>query len=99
MDVTKTIDGVNASIAPHGDIDFDALPSLLHAVAALPSTVTVVTWDLHDVPFMDLAGLHLLNDQRHRRTVIITGLRPQPRRLIRVATELFSTLPAHQQPA
>ncbi|MEU6173061.1 STAS domain-containing protein [Streptantibioticus parmotrematis] len=84
-----TVDGTNAAITPHGDIDFDTLPGLLNAARALPATVTAVTWDMYDVPFMDVAGLHLLSSRRPHRTARFVGLRPQPQRVVTLATHLF----------
>ncbi|MDX2592827.1 MULTISPECIES: hypothetical protein [Streptomyces] len=48
-------------------------------------------WDLNHTLFMDIAGLHLLfapipHDRPGRRTTV-TGLRPQPLRLLRLAAE------------
>ncbi|WP_314225357.1 hypothetical protein [Streptomyces zaehneri] len=96
MHITTMIVGTAARITPHGAIDHDTLPALRAAAAALPPNVTVVTWDLHDAPFMDVAGLHLLTDRRPPdgppRQTAVTGLAPQPLRLLRLAAELFPAL-------
>ncbi|MFF0885408.1 STAS domain-containing protein [Streptomyces sp. NPDC003456] len=81
MNITTTIDGTSATIAAHGDIDFDTLPPLRAAAAALPPHIRDLQWDLTGTAFMDVAGLHLLfrataNSPDCRTTV--TGLRPQP---------------------
>ncbi|PWI45060.1 STAS domain-containing protein [Streptomyces sp. ICBB 8177] len=99
MNATTTIDGANALISLHGDIDYDTLPGLLDAAAQLPETVTAVTWDLHGVPFMDVAAIHLLSDRRGGRTVTVTGLGAQPQRLIRMASNLFPGLFEDPHPA
>ncbi|MFD7015339.1 STAS domain-containing protein [Streptomyces sp. NPDC059928] len=94
MLITAENDGFTAIISPHGEIDFDALPSLLAAARELPQSVTQVTWDLRDAVFMDIAGLHLLIHQRldcldTERMLTVTGLDRQPLRLLRLAQELF----------
>ncbi|PWI43022.1 STAS domain-containing protein [Streptomyces sp. ICBB 8177] len=98
MYTTTRIDGGNASITPHGDIDYETLPSLLDATRALPVTVTAVVWDLHDVPFMDVAGLHLLSDRRPGSTVTLLGLRPQSQRLLHLAARVFPAAEWAQRP-
>ncbi|MEE4543648.1 STAS domain-containing protein [Streptomyces sp. V4-01] len=94
MVITTTNDGVTAVISPRGEIDFEALPDLLAAARDLPQSVTQVTWDFQGAAFMDVAGLHLLVQQRldcivTKRTLAVTGLRQQPLRLLRLAEELF----------
>ncbi|MEU6057020.1 STAS domain-containing protein [Streptomyces sp. NPDC047097] len=94
MDSTTEVAGEAAWITPHGDIDFSSLPSLRAAAARLPAAVTSLTWDLRDVSFLDLAGLHLLAEQANcarlaSRALSVIRLQPQPRRLLKVATELF----------
>ncbi|MFF9497904.1 STAS domain-containing protein [Streptomyces flaveolus] len=89
---TTTIDGTSARITVLGDIDYDTLPPLRAAADALPANVTDLLWDLHQTAFMDLAGLHLLftpapSGHPDRRTAV-TGLRPQPLRLLRLAADL-----------
>ncbi|MFE6130970.1 STAS domain-containing protein [Streptomyces sp. NPDC056437] len=96
MLITTTNDGVTAVISPRGEIDFDALPSLLTAARELPHSISQITWDLRQAQFMDVAGLHLLVHQRlacleTRRTLTVTGLNHQPLRLLRLAQELFPT--------
>ncbi|WP_320773711.1 STAS domain-containing protein [Streptomyces sp. CRN 30] len=92
MTVTTRTVGTTAWITPQGDIDHDILPELRAAVLALPPEVTVVVWDLHQVAFMDTAGLHLLFDppppDGPPRTTTVTGLRPQPLRLLLLARRL-----------
>ncbi|MFF5899685.1 hypothetical protein ACFY8O_27675 [Streptomyces argenteolus] len=96
MNITTMIEGTTARIVPHTAIDQDTLPLLRATAAALPQWVTEVVWDLHDTPFMDLAGLHLLTDPepagRPPRRTAVTGMRPQPQELLRVAAELFPPL-------
>lgn len=94
--LTSTIVVEDAAIVtPHGDIDFEALPSLRAAAHVLPAEVRKVTWDLSHVSFADTAVLHLLDEQclaahHHARRVFVRGLRPQPSRLFQVAA---TTLP------
>ncbi|MFG3157037.1 STAS domain-containing protein [Streptomyces sp. NPDC048219] len=93
MNTTTTIDGTSARITPYGDIDYDTLPPLRAAADALPPQVTDLLWDLTHTAFMDVAGLHLLftptppGNGPHLRTTV-TGLRPQPLRLLRLAVDL-----------
>ncbi|MFD7458844.1 MULTISPECIES: STAS domain-containing protein [unclassified Streptomyces] len=92
MHITTTIDGRSARITPCGDLDFDALPPLRAAAEALPAEVSDLLWDLNHTPFMDVAGLHLLFtptrlDGPDRRTTV-TGLRPQPLRLLLMAADM-----------
>lgn len=94
MLITTSKDGVAVVISPNGEIDFDALPGLLAAEREIPHSVTQVTWDLRDAAFMDVAGLHLLLQQRlvcwdSHRTLIVTGLQKQPTQLLQLAEELF----------
>ncbi|MFI8952745.1 STAS domain-containing protein [Streptomyces sp. NPDC053750] len=94
---TTTIDGTSARITVRGDIDYDTLPPLRDAAAALPAHVTDLLWDLHQTAFMDVAGLHLLftpipsGNGPVRRTTV-TGLRPQPLRLLRLAADLHPSV-------
>ncbi|MCS0639454.1 hypothetical protein NX801_28240 [Streptomyces sp. LP05-1] len=110
MNITTTTDGTTAEITPNEDIDYTKLSEIRAVVATLPSTVTDVTWRMENARFMDIAGLHLLNDQRRaarRRCgrLTVTGLQPQPRRLLEVASEVFpamdwaSFLPSAPSPA
>ncbi|MEV5020074.1 STAS domain-containing protein [Streptomyces sp. NPDC053780] len=92
MNITTTIDGTRARISLDGEIDFVALPRVRAATAALPAHVTELLWDLDGATFMDVAGLHLLFDpappgSTPRRTTV-TGLGPQPMRLLTLAAEL-----------
>ncbi|MEW2373726.1 STAS domain-containing protein [Streptomyces sp. NPDC048387] len=89
---TTRIDGETAVITPSGDIDFHALPDLLSAGRHLPAFITRVLWDFQHVSFMAVAGLHLLDHQRTscralQRTLDVTGLNTQPRRLLKTAME------------
>ncbi|MER7721448.1 STAS domain-containing protein [Streptomyces flaveolus] len=90
---TTTIDGTSARITVRGDIDHDTMPPLRAAADALPAHVTDLLWDLNHTAFMDVAGLHLLftptppGSDTNRRTTV-TGLRPQPLRLLRLAADL-----------
>lgn len=97
LKTSTVIFGDEAAIRPHGDIDHDALPSLRAASDALPGDVAFLTWDFGDVPFIGVAGLHLLGEQRmlagrQGRTLTVRGLRAQPQRLLRVAAELYPTM-------
>lgn len=92
MHFTTRIDGSTARITVHGDIDYDTLPILRAAAAALPPSVTELVWDLEHARFMDVAGLHLLFEQQApeyppRRTTV-TNLAPQPLRLLLLAAEV-----------
>jgi anti-anti-sigma regulatory factor len=96
MDITITIDGASARITPRGDIDFDTLAPLRAAVDSLPAHVTDLLWDLRHTPFMGVAGLHLLftpaTRGRPERTTTVTGLLPQPLRLLLLATDTCPTV-------
>ncbi|WP_063795817.1 STAS domain-containing protein [Peterkaempfera griseoplana] len=86
--------GATTVISPRGEIDFTTLPDLLTAARKLPRCVTEVVWDLREAAFMDVAGLHLLVDQRlacrgTNRTLTVTGLGQQPQRLLTLVSELF----------
>ncbi|MFI5976229.1 STAS domain-containing protein [Streptomyces sp. NPDC051452] len=91
MNTITTLNGTNATIAVRGDIDFDTLPPLRATADALPAHVTGLLWDLNHTLFMDIAGLHLLfapaPPARPDRRTTVTGLRPQPLRLLRLAAE------------
>ncbi|GGW56584.1 hypothetical protein GCM10010503_37210 [Streptomyces lucensis JCM 4490] len=91
MNITTTIDGTTARIALRGDIDFTTLPPLRSTADALPAYVTDLLWDLSHTPFMDVAGLHLLfapaPPNRSNRRTTVTGLRPQPLRLLLLAAD------------
>ncbi|MGW1521606.1 STAS domain-containing protein [Streptomyces sp. NPDC002287] len=89
---TIRLDGDTAVITPTGDIDFYALPDLLSAGRHLPAFITRVEWDFQHVSFMAVAGLHLLHHQRtscreSQRTLTVTGLNTQPRRLLTTAVK------------
>ncbi|MEU1711105.1 STAS domain-containing protein [Streptomyces sp. NPDC005706] len=91
MNTITTLNGATATITVRGDIDFDTLPPLRAAAEALPAHVTDLLWDLTHTFFMDVAGLHLLfaptPPGRPDRRITVTGLRPQPLRLLRLAAE------------
>ncbi|MER5884902.1 STAS domain-containing protein [Streptomyces sp. NPDC001941] len=94
MFITSKVDGTTAVLTARGEIDFDALPELVNASAALPPSVTEVTWELREAPFMDIAGLHLLIHQRLAceqagRKLTVTGLHRQPLHLLEMAQNLF----------
>ncbi|TXS52239.1 STAS domain-containing protein [Streptomyces sp. t39] len=97
MDITAEIHGTSATLTPHGDIDFQHLDQLRHSLDQLPSTVTAVTWDLRDTSFVDVACLHLLRsgDDSPRETGL-ANLRPQPRRFLAVACEVFPDADFHR---
>ncbi|MEU0228138.1 STAS domain-containing protein [Streptomyces sp. NPDC006284] len=98
MDITTTIDGTRARISPRGVIDYDTLPPLRAATAALPAGVTDLLWDMGGATFMDVAGLHLLFDPAPPggplRTTTVCGLGPQPLRLLSLAAGLDPALDA-----
>ncbi|MEU0896621.1 hypothetical protein [Streptomyces massasporeus] len=50
MNVTTTLDGTSARIGVRGEIDFDTLPPLRAAAAALPPQVPDPEWDLTGAP-------------------------------------------------
>ncbi|WP_053849873.1 STAS domain-containing protein [Streptomyces sp. NRRL B-24085] len=92
MNVTTVIDGTRARIIPHGEIDADTLPPLRAALAGLPPGFSDVQFDLRETAFMDVAALRFLFDHcadasPRRRTV--TGLSPQPMRLLLLASDLY----------
>ncbi|MEU3662485.1 STAS domain-containing protein [Streptomyces sp. NPDC032940] len=95
MNTTNTcIHGTSARITVRGDIDHDTLPPLRAAADALPPQVTDLLWDLNRTAFMDVAGLHLLftsipSGSGPSRRTSVTGLRPQPLRLLRLAADLY----------
>ncbi|MFF4244842.1 hypothetical protein ACFYY2_10250 [Streptomyces sp. NPDC001822] len=90
MYTTTRIDGTTARITPHGEIDYDSLPPLRAAAAALPPVVTEVIWDLRDTHFMDVAGVHLLLEQQADplRETSVTNLARQPLSLLGLAEEI-----------
>ncbi|MET8585594.1 STAS domain-containing protein [Streptomyces collinus] len=91
MNITTAIDGTTATITPDGDIDFETLPPLRAAADALPAHVSDLLWDLDRTAFVDVAGLHLLfapaPPHGPNCRVTVTGLRPQPLRLLLLAAE------------
>ncbi|MFI9122303.1 hypothetical protein ACIGW0_23365 [Streptomyces bikiniensis] len=95
MNITITITGTTARITPRGEIDYDTLPPLRAAVDRLPLRVTDLLWDLENLSFTDVAGLHLLfgpapqDGPQHRTTA--TGLQDQPLQLLLLAADLFPT--------
>ncbi|UPZ34582.1 STAS domain-containing protein (plasmid) [Streptomyces sp. LRE541] len=94
MLVTTTTDGITAVLSPHGEIDSHTLSALLTAARKLPQSVTQVTWNFEETAFMDVAGLHLLFQQRLAyldtgRTVAVSGLHEQPLHLLQLMQELF----------
>ncbi|MER7983686.1 STAS domain-containing protein [Streptomyces sp. NPDC095817] len=96
MIVKTSIIGTTAVISPHGDIDFDSLPHLVTAADELPAVVTRVIWDFQAVSFIDSAGLDLLTCQRRtcqalNRTLTVSGLPGQGRRLLSLSEDLFPT--------
>ncbi|MFJ9623920.1 STAS domain-containing protein [Streptomyces sp. NPDC101181] len=96
MHIITMLDGVTATVTPRGELDHDTLPLLRAAAAELPDHVTRVTWDLREIHFMDSAGLHLLTDPPASdggpaRSVSVTGLTAQTRRLLSLAADVFPT--------
>jgi anti-anti-sigma factor len=92
MNITTAVDGSSAHITVQGDIDHTAMPRLRAAVAALPPSVTHLRWDLREVAFMDVAGLHLLCDptpQDNPRRTTVTGLGLQPLCLLVLFSDLY----------
>jgi ABC-type transporter Mla MlaB component len=90
MNITMTVDGTFARICVCGEIDFDSLPRLRSAAAALPVQVSDLQWDLTGTSFMDIAGLHLLfnttTSSPDCRTTV-TGLGRQPLWLLLMAAD------------
>ncbi|MEU6389064.1 STAS domain-containing protein [Streptomyces sp. NPDC046939] len=89
MNITTELDGDSVTLTPHGDIDFDSLDQLRARLTGLPSEVTRVVLDLHDAPFVDIAGLHLLDLSPSPVHVTVTAPSPQALRMLRSACELF----------
>ncbi|MGV9231103.1 STAS domain-containing protein [Streptomyces nigra] len=95
MLITTTDHGATAVITPRGNIDHEVLPALVTAASSgLPPTVTHLTWNFEHSGFIDVAGLHLLDQQRQacriaHRTLTVTGLSRQPLRILQLADELF----------
>ncbi|MFC9266261.1 STAS domain-containing protein [Streptomyces zhihengii] len=90
MHITTEIRGTAATLTPRGDIDYQHLDQLRATVQQLPTSVTDVSWDLRDAPFVDVAGLHLLSTPSDpRRGTSLANLQPQHRRLLTIACELF----------
>lgn len=90
MNITTEIHGSAATLTPRGDIDYQHLDQLRDTLLQLPPSVTAVAWDLRDAPFVDVAGLHLLSTPAEpRRATSLTNLKPQHRRLLTIACELF----------
>ncbi|MBP0457881.1 STAS domain-containing protein [Streptomyces montanisoli] len=76
-------------LSPHGDLDFGALPLLCRALAEMPAGTRDVTLDMRDVPFMDVAGVHLMEELRlfglrRRASVETVGWQRQPLRVLRL---------------
>ncbi|WP_324795528.1 STAS domain-containing protein [Streptomyces cyaneofuscatus] len=89
MYVTTEMHGRGATLTPRGDIDFEALDQLRACLTGLPDTVAEVTWDLHAVTFMDIAGLHLISTPTAPAQVTLTNLTPPVTHLLEVATATF----------
>ncbi|MER8029716.1 STAS domain-containing protein [Streptomyces bauhiniae] len=91
MNIATAIRGDSARVSPYGDIDFDSLVQLRACVSGLPATVIAVEFDLGHVPFMDMAGLHLLGEAQGSpgRAVTVAHLQPQPQRLLEMAASVF----------
>ncbi|MBM9624392.1 STAS domain-containing protein [Streptomyces zhihengii] len=90
MNITTEIRGASATLTPYGDIDFLHLDLLRATLHQLPPTVTDVSWDLRDAPFVDVAALHLLSTPTGpQRVMRLANLHPQARRLLTIACDLF----------
>ncbi|MEU3837876.1 STAS domain-containing protein [Streptomyces microflavus] len=89
MYVTTEQHGRSATLTPRGDIDFAGLEQLRACLAGLPDTVGEVIWDLRDVTFMDVAGLHLISTPIAAARVSLTNMTPQAVRLLEAATAVF----------
>lgn len=96
MIITTTIDGAWARISPRGQLDYGALKALSTAAAALPPDVTDVVWDMEETTFMDVTTLRFLFDPAPALGPLfrtrVSGLGPQPMRLLRLATGLDHSL-------
>ncbi|MGW7662934.1 hypothetical protein [Streptomyces sp. NPDC054756] len=78
MLITTTDHGATAVITPSGNVDHNALPALLTAASSeLPLTVTHLTWDFEHSGYIDVAGLHLLDQQRQAAASPV-ALSPSP---------------------
>ncbi|MBT2544850.1 STAS domain-containing protein [Streptomyces sp. ISL-44] len=91
------IEGSKLLLAPSGDIDFAALPTLTAARCLIGHGVSAVDIDLSSVPFMDSSGINFiasLQDVCERRGIAlqIVGLRPQPRQLLAFIGDRLLTL-------
>ncbi|MET8658423.1 STAS domain-containing protein [Streptomyces griseus] len=89
MYITTELTGRSATLTPRGDIGFEGLEQLRACLAGLPDTVVEVKWDLRDVTFMDIAGLHLLSTPTAPMQVSLTNLTPQVSRLLEMANATF----------
>ncbi|MEU1118072.1 MULTISPECIES: STAS domain-containing protein [unclassified Streptomyces] len=92
MNVTTELNGHSATVTPHGDLDFEQLDHLYGCIRRLPPAITEIRWDLHAVPFMTIAGLHLLDTRTTRLHVTVVNPAPQPLHLLELAGEMFSHL-------
>ncbi|MET7454673.1 STAS domain-containing protein [Streptomyces sp. NPDC005574] len=78
----------------HSDIDDQTGPDIESAADALPATVRDLTLGLGPVVFVDSAVLHLIGGmqrsvERDGGRLRVAGLAPQPRRLLRLAGDLW----------
>ncbi|MER7805342.1 hypothetical protein ABTX71_34105 [Streptomyces parvulus] len=96
MIITTMIDGALARISPRGRLDYGALKALSTAAAALPPDVTDVVWDMEEATFMDVTTLRFLFDPAPALGPLlrtrVSGLGPQPMRLLRLAAGLDHSL-------
>ncbi|MET8942756.1 STAS domain-containing protein [Streptomyces sp. NPDC004542] len=88
-------------ITVSGELDLQTCPALAEAASAVPPAGRTLYLDLSGVPFMDSSGLNLLILLRRRLhaeggRLAVTGLQPQPERLLRLtqADELFTVIPS-----
>lgn len=93
--VTVTTDGIAIRVDATGEIDAFTAPRLATALSeAVTAGVFEITVDLHDVTFLDSAGVHVIADAYRRAHA--TGIRlraSSPQRGVRRTLELAGLWP------
>ncbi|MBT2446219.1 STAS domain-containing protein [Streptomyces sp. ISL-43] len=89
--------GGAAVVTLEGDVDSAVQSDLNLLVDSLPARAAVVL-DMRGVSFMDLTGLHFVltlreRSRKTRTALLVTGLRPQPQRLLYLAGEVGALNP------
>lgn len=87
--------GSSVLVSAAGDLDAAAGPALARTLDGVPPRATVVIFDMHDVPFMDSAGLLLFLDLHLRAEcrglrVLVVGWQAQPKQVMEALAELPS---------